>query len=47
MGVVNICVLSVRLPVAEDSAISVDFRSGVPIYRQIIDQVLVAISIGW
>ncbi len=42
----NICVLSVRFPVAEDSAISVDLRSGVPIYRQIIDQVLVAISIG-
>lgn len=30
----------------ENSAISVDLRSGVPIYRQIIDQVLVAISIG-
>ena len=42
----NICVLSLRLPVPENSTISVDLRSGVPIYRQIIDQVLVAISIG-
>ena len=30
----------------ENTAISVDLRSGVPIYRQIIDQVSVAISIG-
>ena len=30
----------------ENAAIWVDLRSGVPIYRQIIDQVLVAISIG-
>ena len=30
----------------EIAAISVDLRSGVPIYRQIIDRVLVAISIG-
>ena len=42
----KICVLSLRLPVPENSAISVDLRSGVPIYRQIIDQILVAISIG-
>ncbi len=42
----KICVLSLRLPVPDDAAISVDLRSGVPIYRQIIDQVLVAISIG-